>query len=323
MPENVVALDDITYMAPEVNVVFVGIKGAGTMVQTVVAPLATLESTADTTVKEILVQAAADRFRLTREDIMDSHKFDIDGATFYRTTALTLAPQTKVDNHDTRVTMQAYVDAAPVPMKPLFLFAEMKIEKLAAARAKAAYTLYEALKVEASTAGIWMNDTKFSNVCGISKCATFSKAMGRVAGVASPVDGKLVVLLESRIAAYRADLTALKRDLAELEAVADMLNTELGHAPSPGPTANGTANAQTPDTEAAPETPVAAPLKPKFDKTANTFLQTFVSKYIADQKDRTGRVTTLKRPSWRRCRRNRQLMRLPGTGRSMALIRGW
>ena len=46
MPENVVALDDITYMAPEVHVVFVGIKGAGTMVQTVVAPLATLESTA-------------------------------------------------------------------------------------------------------------------------------------------------------------------------------------------------------------------------------------------------------------------------------------
>ena len=67
----------------------------------------------------------------------------------------------------------AYVDAAPVPMKPLFLFAEMKIKKLAAARAKAAYTLYEALKVEASTAGIWMNDTKFSTFAASASARRF------------------------------------------------------------------------------------------------------------------------------------------------------
>ena len=54
MAQNVVVLDNVTYTAPAVHVAFVGIKGARTMVQTITAPHVALESTADTTVKEIL-----------------------------------------------------------------------------------------------------------------------------------------------------------------------------------------------------------------------------------------------------------------------------
>ena len=128
--------------------------------------------------------------------------------------------------------------------------------------------------------------------------------------------------LELRIIAYRADLETLRRDINMHHAAKELLVRAYARPrardvrpsylltwawlpfrqhgdtlasppmpPPPGPNA-------TPVTEpaAAEPEPVAAepPVKVAFGKTADVFLATFVSKWIADENNRPARVATLK-----------------------------
>ena len=188
---SVVKLDGITYQAPLVHVVFIGTKSESSMLQTVVAPPLELDASSDLSLQDIF--------------------------TLFRSTALTLAPKTKLTDVEARVVVTSLGETAAPPMKPLFLIAHVKVEKLALQRARSAYRLYEALKTEASVEGVALSDTAFAAVCGM-KCAAFSKAMARVTSVPTPADGVTVTKLEKRIASYRADPASLKRDLEEFDA---------------------------------------------------------------------------------------------------------
>ena len=54
------------------------------------------------------------------------------------------------------------------------------------------------------------------------------KALARVSSVPTPADGNTVMKLESRIAAYRADLPKLKRELAEAGAALELVGLKFG-----------------------------------------------------------------------------------------------
>ena len=221
---SVVLLDGVTFTAPVVHVVFIGIKGKATMVQTVVTPPIELDSSADLSIKDIIVRAALERFHLSAEDAVESLGLAAGGGTtVFRSTALTLAPQTQLTDLAACAVVTALDDTAVTPMKALFLIVNVKVEKLARERARSAYRLFEALKTEASVEGTALSDTAFAAVCGLT-CSTFSKAMARVASVPTPADGGIVAKLEKRIAGYRADLASLKRDLDGLAAARKVHN---------------------------------------------------------------------------------------------------
>ena len=220
---SVVVLDGVIYTAPFVHVVFIGIKGMSSMMQTVVASPIELGASVDLSLQDILMRAAYERFNLSAEDAVESLGLAAGAMTLFKSTALTLAPQTKLTDLDALVVVTSSDESAAAPMKPLFLLAHVKVEKLARERARSAYKLYEALKIEASVEGITLSDTTFAAVCGL-KCAAFSKAMARVSSVATPADGGLVSRLEKRIAAYCADLASLTRDLSEMNAARKVCN---------------------------------------------------------------------------------------------------
>ena len=215
---SVVKLDGITYQAPLVHVVFIGTKSESSMLQTVVAPPLELDASSDLSLQDIFTRAAYERFNLSAEEAVESLGLVAGGGTtLFRSTALTLAPKTKLTDVEARVVVTSLGETAAPPMKPLFLIAHVKVEKLALQRARSAYRLYEALKTEASVEGVALSDTAFAAVCGM-KCAAFSKAMARVTSVPTPADGVIVTKLEKRIASYRADPASLKRDLEEFDA---------------------------------------------------------------------------------------------------------
>jgi hypothetical protein len=216
---NIIAVGDATYM-PEVHVVFVGTRGKDTMMQTIETDA--LELPTSTTVKQIVIEVACERFRITSEDTVSTLLKDLEQASVYKTTALALASKFKV-NIDEHVIIKPHEPPTDLaPTKPLFLIAEIKIEKLAPARATAAYTLFSALKMEASAQGIGLTESKLAGLCGI-KSSNLSKALGRVPSSPSPLDGTTVAMLEQRIAKYRADLDTLKRDLIEAAAASSIV----------------------------------------------------------------------------------------------------
>ena len=316
----VLSVCDVTYLAPEVHVAFIGIKGKESMVQTIKVdtPITVAKSI---TVKEILLEAACARFSTTSEVLLDPEGFHLDEAVVYRSTALGMAPQTKLADIEAPVIIESQNDTDPMPMKPLFLIAHIPIAKLASERASAAYKLYGVLKMEASIAGIALSDTKFAGICGLT-CAAFSKALGRVKSSPTPSDGNAVMKLESRIMAYRADLDGLRRDLNEHDAAKDLVGLVaaclraqdlrpsylltcawlpyrqrddiLASPPTTLPPGPNTTPVTAP--AAAEPEPAAAklPVKVAFGKTADVFLAPFVSKWIADEHDRPGRVATVK-----------------------------
>ena len=136
----------------------------------------------------------------------------------YRSTALTIAPKNKIEDIKERVVIEVCGESDPVPMKPLFLLVHVQINKLARVRAQAAYKIYSALKTEANVQGITFSDTKFADMCKL-KCP----ALDRVSSSPTPTDSKTVMMLEERIAAYRADLPALKRDLEKAAAEKELV----------------------------------------------------------------------------------------------------
>tara|TARA_B110000046_G_C12972453_1_gene389552 strand:+ start:218 stop:922 length:705 start_codon:yes stop_codon:yes gene_type:complete len=217
----VLSVCDVTYLAPEVHVAFIGIKGKESMVQTIKVD-APITITKSSTVKEILLEAACARFSSTSEVLLDPEGFHLDEAVVYRSTALGMAPKTKLADIEAPVTIESQKDTDPMPMKPLFLIAHIPIAKLASERASAAYTLFGMLKMEASIAGIALSDTKFAGICGLT-CAAFSKALGRVKSSPTPSDGNAVMKLESRMIAYRADLGTLRHDLDSISAAKELV----------------------------------------------------------------------------------------------------
>lgn len=94
MSGSILVVDDVSYAAAPVNVVFLGTKAGGSIVQTVPLPAApvTLEHNTDATIKEIIVQAACERFLLDPKDVENpvlDHLLD-QQMTIHRTTALVL-----------------------------------------------------------------------------------------------------------------------------------------------------------------------------------------------------------------------------------------
>ena len=94
---SVVKLDGITYQAPLVHVVFIGTKSESSMLQTVVAPPLELDASSDLSLQDIFTRAAYERFNLSAEEAVESLGLVAGGGrTLFRSTALTLAPKTKL-----------------------------------------------------------------------------------------------------------------------------------------------------------------------------------------------------------------------------------
>ena len=111
----------------------------------------------------------------------------------------------------------------PLPaVPPLILIVELMAHVIAEARANAAFKHYSALKTEASMASITFSDTTFAALLS-RKCCMLSKAFNRTKEP-TPIDGKFVMQIEQRVASYRADLEALKRDLSRVDAAKDMVS---------------------------------------------------------------------------------------------------
>ena len=120
--------------------------------------------------------------------------------------------------------------------------------------------------------------------------------MGRVKDVPTPADSNRVMKTEQCIAAYRADLSTLKHALEMMAAAKDLLKEETAPAVASAAVHHCTcrdgprANSQYGDSAQT----LPRPVKVIFGKTADIFLATFVSKYIADKGDRGSRVATMK-----------------------------
>ena len=117
---SVVTLDGVTFK-PLVHVVFIGINGQSSMMQTIDAPPIELDASMDLSLKDITVRAAFERFNLSAEDAVESLGLAVGGMTLFRSTALTLAPKTKLTDLDARVVVTSSDESAAAPMKPLFL----------------------------------------------------------------------------------------------------------------------------------------------------------------------------------------------------------
>jgi len=220
---GVITVARTTYRAPTIHVVFVGIQGKEKEVQTIPAEPETIGQCKEPTLEEIIKEAASQRFFISSDDVDDPMVLDLTGTTtVYRSTALTIAPKNKIEDIKERVVIEACGESDLVPMKPLFLLVHVQINKLARVRAQAAYKIYSALKTEANVQGITFSDTKFADMCKL-KCPGFLKALDRVSSSPTPTDGKTVMMLEERIAAYRADLPALKRDLEKAAAEKELV----------------------------------------------------------------------------------------------------
>ena len=140
---SAVLLDGVTFTAPLVHVAFIGIRGEATVVQTPRPCVIELGNFSDLSIKDIFARTAFERFNLSTDDAVESLGLAAGGGTtLFRSTALTLAPQIKLTDLETRVVATSLDETAAVPMKPLFLIAHIKVEKLARERARSAYRLY-------------------------------------------------------------------------------------------------------------------------------------------------------------------------------------
>ena len=129
---SAVLLDGVTFTAPLVHVAFIGIRGEATVVQTPRPCVIELGNSSDLSIKDIFARAAFERFNLSTDDAVESLGLAAGGGTtLFRSTALTLAPQIKLTDLETRVVVTSLDETAAVPMKPLFLIAHIKVEKLA------------------------------------------------------------------------------------------------------------------------------------------------------------------------------------------------
>ena len=141
---SAVLLDGVTFTAPLVHVAFIGIRGEATVVQTPRPCVIELGNSSDLSIKDIFARAAFERFNLSTDDAVESLGLAAGGGTtLFRSTALTLAPPIKLTDLETRVVATSLDETAAVPMKPLFLIAHIKVEKLARERARSAYRLYD------------------------------------------------------------------------------------------------------------------------------------------------------------------------------------
>ena len=112
---SVVTLDGVTFKAPLVHVVFIGINGQSSMMQTIDAPPIELDASMDLSLKDITVRAAFERFNLSAEDAVESLGLAVGGMTLFRSTALTLAPKTKLTDLDARVVVTSSDESAAAP----------------------------------------------------------------------------------------------------------------------------------------------------------------------------------------------------------------
>ena len=78
----VLSVCDVTYLAPEVHVAFIGIKGKESMVQTIKVdtPITVAKSS---TVKEILLEAACARFSTTSGPPRDHFRTTSSASPFW------------------------------------------------------------------------------------------------------------------------------------------------------------------------------------------------------------------------------------------------
>ena len=91
---------------------FVGTRGKDTMVQTIETDA--LELPTSTTVKQIVIEVACERFRITSEDTVSTLLKDLEQASVYKTTALALASKFKVNIDEQQVREQMPVAPPPV-----------------------------------------------------------------------------------------------------------------------------------------------------------------------------------------------------------------
>ena len=166
----------------------------------------------------IVTRAWQERF-LTE---MEFGYVNIGQATIYESTANVIKPQTKIQ--DPVETYAKLSHANPPPTAALWLNVELVNSVLAGARAKAADEKYKALQTEASAQNITLSDTCFAALLG-KTTGVLSKALGRCKSEPTAGDGKLVMVIDDKVASYRADLTSLAADIKRIELEKEAVRT--------------------------------------------------------------------------------------------------
>ena len=199
MPSRILSIGNQVFKASPVHVLFKG-ERSGEQVIRVQDKVVLL--TEETTLGSVAQQASLLRFR---------KEMDLSAASFTIAAAATLMPETGKEMTDTVILKEEEADS---PQHELWLHVALDITILSQMRAWAADVMYRAMKTEAAMNNIVFSDTVFAKIALDKKCCALSKALGHSLTERTPADGKLVMMLESKVEAYRADFGLLQADLA-------------------------------------------------------------------------------------------------------------
>ena len=168
-------------------------------------PLTLLILTEGTSLRTMILEGSLQRF---------CKEIDLSSASVAISSAVTLMPETAKDLDD--VVMPQELTEVEAPEHELWLHVVLNISVLAGARAWAADVSYRALKTEAVLNNITFSDTNFAKIALNKKCCALTKALGHSLTDPTALDGKIVMVIEQKVAIYRVDFEKLRNDLAIL-----------------------------------------------------------------------------------------------------------